>query len=248
MGLSQNEAYICRGRSADKFCLRFALGTTAEAYSYLPGARLNLGEGRKGALVMAKRNDPARLVAGAGLLADIFTKFSDAVEDLGGTAEDIHFLAKPEGMPAIRKMAVDLLRSRREAETLLDRFPIEELDLGVRTFNFFKRHRIETIGDLRSRTEADIVELGSADGRFSKKIIAEQVVPEVQEMLRQHGLSLRSPDGSAKDDPRIAEAVRVLKIGGQRQDSLSDQLKDARKLLTAAGLYDALDHIDRQSA
>ena len=48
----------------------------------------------------------------------------------------------------------------------------------------------------------------------------------------------------SSNDPRIAEAMRILEAGGQqRQDSLADQLKDVLALARAAGCYDALDRI-----
>jgi hypothetical protein len=53
---------------------------------------------------MAKR-DVAGIVAGAGLLTSIFTEFAQAVYDRGGTAEDIHRLATPEGRAIIGKLA-----------------------------------------------------------------------------------------------------------------------------------------------
>lgn len=46
-------------------------------------------------------------------------------------------------------------------------------------------------------------------------------------------------------DMRIAQAVNILKTGGQRQDSLSDQLDDLMRLARATGCYDAMDFIER---
>jgi hypothetical protein len=47
------------------------------------------------------------------------------------------------------------------------------------------------------------------------------------------------------NDPKVAEAVKVLRTGAQRQDSASDQLEDVLTLARAAGCYDALDCIKR---
>ncbi|MFN8110812.1 MAG: DNA-directed RNA polymerase subunit alpha [Thermoleophilia bacterium] len=59
---------------------------------------------------------------------------------------------------------------------------IEELELGVRSYNCLKRVGVETIGDLVSKTEAEL----SAIPNFGKKSIE-----EVKENLAAHGLSLR---------------------------------------------------------
>ncbi|MCB0881351.1 MAG: DNA-directed RNA polymerase subunit alpha [Thermoleophilia bacterium] len=59
---------------------------------------------------------------------------------------------------------------------------IEELELGVRSYNCLKRVGVETIGDLISKTEAEL----SAIPNFGKKSIE-----EVKENLAAHGLDLR---------------------------------------------------------
>jgi len=59
---------------------------------------------------------------------------------------------------------------------------IEELELGVRSYNCLKRVGVETIGDLISKTEDDL----SAIPNFGKKS-----VEEVKENLARHGLGLR---------------------------------------------------------
>jgi DNA-directed RNA polymerase subunit alpha len=72
----------------------------------------------------------------------------------------------------------------------MENFPIEELELGVRSYNCLKRVGIETIGDLVTKTEN---ELGSIPN-FGKKSIE-----EVKETLAQHGLRLRGDNGGAGD-------------------------------------------------
>ena len=62
---------------------------------------------------------------------------------------------------------------------------IEELELGVRSYNCLKRVGVETIGDLISKTESEL----SAIPNFGKKSIE-----EVKENLAAHGLGLRSDD------------------------------------------------------
>jgi DNA-directed RNA polymerase subunit alpha len=64
----------------------------------------------------------------------------------------------------------------------MENFPIEELELGVRSYNCLKRVGIETIGDLVSKTEPEL----AAIPNFGKKSIE-----EVRETLAAHGLTLR---------------------------------------------------------
>ncbi|MFQ5427192.1 MAG: DNA-directed RNA polymerase subunit alpha [Gaiellales bacterium] len=64
----------------------------------------------------------------------------------------------------------------------MENFPIEELELGVRSYNCLKRVGIETIGDLVTKSETEL----GAIPNFGKKSIE-----EVAETLAAHGLSLR---------------------------------------------------------
>jgi DNA-directed RNA polymerase subunit alpha len=64
----------------------------------------------------------------------------------------------------------------------MENFPIEELELGVRSYNCLKRVGIETIGDLVSKSDAEL----AAIPNFGKKSIE-----EVAETLSAHGLTLR---------------------------------------------------------
>ena len=67
----------------------------------------------------------------------------------------------------------------------MENFPIEELELGVRSYNCLKRVGIETIGDLVTKTENEL----AAIPNFGKKSIE-----EVKETLQAHGLNLRGED------------------------------------------------------
>jgi DNA-directed RNA polymerase subunit alpha len=69
----------------------------------------------------------------------------------------------------------------------MENFPIEELELGVRSYNCLKRVGIETIGDLVMKTEQEL----AAIPNFGKKSIE-----EVRETLQTHGLNLRGENGS----------------------------------------------------
>jgi DNA-directed RNA polymerase subunit alpha len=62
---------------------------------------------------------------------------------------------------------------------------IEELDLGVRSYNCLKREGIQTVGDLVSKTEAELLNIPN----FGRKSIE-----EVVEKLEARGLALRSDD------------------------------------------------------
>jgi DNA-directed RNA polymerase subunit alpha len=68
----------------------------------------------------------------------------------------------------------------------MENFPIEELELGVRSYNCLKRVGIETIGDLVSKSENEL----AAIPNFGKKSIE-----EVKETLATHGLTLRGEEG-----------------------------------------------------
>src|ERR671919_1454979 len=67
----------------------------------------------------------------------------------------------------------------------MENFPIEELELGVRSYNCLKRVGIETIGDLVTKTENEL----AAIPNFGKKSIE-----EVKETLGTHGLNLRGEE------------------------------------------------------
>jgi DNA-directed RNA polymerase subunit alpha len=83
---------------------------------------------------------------------------------------------------------IEGIREEAEAEAEapqahgMENFPIEELELGVRSYNCLKRVGIETIGDLVSKTETEL----AAIPNFGKKSIE-----EVRETLQAHGLTLR---------------------------------------------------------
>ena len=67
----------------------------------------------------------------------------------------------------------------------MENFPIEELELGVRSYNCLKRVGIETIGDLVTKSEGEL----AAIPNFGKKSIE-----EVKETLATQGLNLRGEE------------------------------------------------------
>src|SRR4029077_2560673 len=74
----------------------------------------------------------------------------------------------------------------------MENFPIEELELGVRSYNCLKRVGIETIGDLVMKSENEL----AAIPNFGKKSIE-----EVKETLATHGLRLRGDNGNGNGSP-----------------------------------------------
>jgi DNA-directed RNA polymerase subunit alpha len=67
----------------------------------------------------------------------------------------------------------------------MDEYLIEDLELGVRSYNCLKREGIQTVGDLISKTEAELLNIPN----FGKKSI-----DEVNDKLAARGLSLRGED------------------------------------------------------
>jgi DNA-directed RNA polymerase subunit alpha len=63
--------------------------------------------------------------------------------------------------------------------------PIEELDLSVRSYNCLKREGITTVGELTTKSEADLLRIRNL-GRSS--------VNEFRERLRDLGLALRDEE------------------------------------------------------
>jgi DNA-directed RNA polymerase subunit alpha len=79
-----------------------------------------------------------------------------------------------------------LLQEREpDSEQRLLDMPIEELELSVRSFNCLKRAGINTIGDLASRTENDMVKVRN---------LGKKSLEEVKQKLGALGLSLAEPE------------------------------------------------------
>jgi DNA-directed RNA polymerase subunit alpha len=118
---------------------------------------------------------PAALREAAEILISQLAIFTDAdrVVELRETgapgALEAAFGAGPAGAPTRPPNAMDDIL-------------IEELELGVRSYNCLKRAGIQTVGDLVSKTEAEL----NAIPNFGKKSI-----DEVVETLHARGLALR---------------------------------------------------------
>ncbi len=79
----------------------------------------------------------------------------------------------------------DIAPEQSSGAGAMENFPIEELELGVRSYNCLKRVGIETIGDLVTKSENEL----AAIPNFGKKSIE-----EVKETLATQGLSLRGDE------------------------------------------------------
>src|SRR5262245_29203238 len=129
------------------------------------------------------------------LIIDVETKPSmrprDAVASAGKTLVELFGLARELNIEA---EGIDMGPSPADAafaENL--NLPIEELELTVRSYNCLKREGIHTVGELISRSEADLLDIRN----FGAKSI-----DEVKAKLVSMGLSLKdSPPGF---DPSVA--------------------------------------------
>ena len=105
------------------------------------------------------------LSLGAKILVDHFTIFTDLSDSVGGTSTVVE-------------------KAPEQKDKLLD-MTIEELDLSVRSFNCLKRANINTVEDLISKTQDEMIKVRNL-GRKS--------LEEVEHKLAQLGLSLASDD------------------------------------------------------
>jgi DNA-directed RNA polymerase subunit alpha len=123
------------------------------------------------------------------LILDVTTDGSIEPRDAIGQAADILIrqLAIFTDLDAIEGFSEAAIEAAAEASTShgMENFPIEELELGVRSYNCLKRVGIETIGDLTSKSEAEL----AAIPNFGRKS-----VEEVRETLAAHGLTLKGED------------------------------------------------------
>ena len=126
------------------------------------------------------------------LRLDVTTDGSlDPRESIGQAAEIlIRQLAIFTDLEKIEGLAEAAGAADAHAETpvahAMENFPIEELELGVRSYNCLKRVGIETIGDLVAKSENEL----AAIPNFGKKSIE-----EVKETLASQGLTLRGDEG-----------------------------------------------------
>ena len=123
------------------------------------------------------------------LIVDVETKSSmsprDAVASAGKTLVELFGLARELNVEA---EGIDMGPSPTDAALAADlALPIEDLDLTVRSYNCLKREGIHSVGELVSRSEADLLDIRN----FGAKSI-----DEVKAKLAGMGLALKdSPPG-----------------------------------------------------
>ncbi|MEO6713259.1 MAG: DNA-directed RNA polymerase subunit alpha [Mycobacteriales bacterium] len=132
------------------------------------------------------------------LIVDVETKSSlsprDAIASAGKTLVGLFGLAQELNAEA---EGIDIGPSPAEGALAADlALPIEEMDLTVRSYNCLKREGIHTVGELITRSEADLLDIRN----FGAKSI-----DEVKGKLHSMGLALKdSPPGF---DPGTAAAA-----------------------------------------
>jgi DNA-directed RNA polymerase subunit alpha len=118
------------------------------------------------------------------LIVDIETKRSisprDALASAGSTLVELFGLARELNAEA---EGIEIGPSPTDAALAADlALPIEELDLSIRSYNCLKREGIHTVGELVTRSEADLLDIRN----FGSKSIN-----EVREKLQAMGLGLK---------------------------------------------------------
>ncbi len=123
------------------------------------------------------------------LVLDVSTDGSVTPKDAIAAAADI-LITQLAIFTDLEKLDLGEIAATAEAEAPatshgMENFPIEELELGVRSYNCLKRVGIETIGDLTSKSEGEL----AAIPNFGRKSIE-----EVRETLAAHGLTLKGEE------------------------------------------------------
>jgi DNA-directed RNA polymerase subunit alpha len=129
------------------------------------------------------------------LIVDVETKPSmrprDAVASAGTTLVELFGLARELNVDA---EGIEIGPSPVDAQLAADlALPIEDLQLTVRSYNCLKREGIHSVGELISRSEADLLDIRN----FGQKSI-----DEVKAKLATMGLALK--DGAPGFDPAAA--------------------------------------------
>jgi DNA-directed RNA polymerase subunit alpha len=123
------------------------------------------------------------------LILDVTTNGSLSPEEALRQAADIlvdrlHIFTDPERTRISEDLPLEGIVPPSAAGGM-DDVLIEELELGVRSYNCLKREGIQTVGDLVSKTEAELLNIPN----FGKKSI-----DEVKDKLAERGLSLRGDE------------------------------------------------------
>jgi DNA-directed RNA polymerase subunit alpha len=146
------------------------------------------------------------------LVLDVETKRSmkpsDAMASAGKTLVELFGLARELNANA---EGIEMGPSIQDAALAADMaLPIEDLDLTVRSYNCLKREGIHTVGELLSRSEADLMDIRN----FGSKSI-----DEVKAKLQSMGMQL-------KDNPAGFDPTKHANYGS----SVDDELVDAEEV------------------
>ncbi len=142
------------------------------------------------------------------LVIDVETKRSmkpsDAMASAGKTLVELFGLARELNTNA---EGIEMGPSIQDAALAADMaLPIEDLDLTVRSYNCLKREGIHTVGELLSRSEADLMDIRN----FGSKSI-----DEVKAKLQSMGMQL-------KDSPAGFDPTKHANYGNAVDDELVD--------------------------
>ncbi len=151
------------------------------------------------------------------LVLDVETKPSltprDALASAGRTLMELFGLARELNVEA---EGIEIGPSPAEADTIAAfAMPIEDLDLTVRSYNCLKREGIHTVGELVSRSEADLLDIRN----FGAKSIDEV-------KLKLAGLGLQLKDSPPGFDPSAVAAEYSIDGWGEGSDNGVDNGPD----------------------
>jgi DNA-directed RNA polymerase subunit alpha len=143
------------------------------------------------------------------LIVDVETKRSmlprDAMASAGKTLTELFGLARELNVEA---EGIDMGPSPTDAALAADlALPVEDLELTVRSYNCLKREGIHTVGELVSRSEADLLDIRN----FGAKSI-----DEVKAKLHSMGLAL-------KDSPPGFDPSTAVDFGADDDTALEDE-------------------------
>jgi DNA-directed RNA polymerase subunit alpha len=135
------------------------------------------------------------------------------VASAGKTLVELFGLARELNVDA---EGIEIGPSPQEADTIAAyAMPIEDLDLTVRSYNCLKREGIHTVGELVSRSEADLLDIRN----FGAKSIDEV-------KLKLVGLALALKDSPPGFDPTAAAASYDGEGWSEGVEGITDGISD----------------------
>ena len=193
------ELHIATLNSKAKFEIEL---TVERGRGYITAVQNKQAGGEIGRIRVEQRTDFDRLVV------DVETKRSmkpaDAMASAGKTLVELFGLARELNANA---EGIEMGPSIQDAALAADMaLPIEDLDLTVRSYNCLKREGIHTVGELLSRSEADLMDIRN----FGSKSI-----DEVKAKLQSMGMQL-------KDSPVGFDPTKHANYGSNVDDELVD--------------------------